>query len=116
MPKPGDSRVTEIGAQLSNLVQEFDALAAAGASEEDLAQFSDPRRHEMITRWDMIAAPPDVLVTNFSMLNAMLMRELEEPIFAQTASWLRSSERTSLRWSWTSSTCIGAPRAARSPW
>ena len=32
----------------------------------------------MLTRWDMVRAPPDILVTNYSMLNAMLMRQLEE--------------------------------------
>jgi DEAD/DEAH box helicase domain-containing protein len=93
LPQPGDSRVSELGAQLSDMVREYEALATAGASEEDLAQFSDPRAHEMLTRWDMIADPPDVLVTNYSMLNAMLMRELEDPIFAKTATWLRSSDR-----------------------
>ena len=45
----------------------------------------------MLTRWDMIAAPPDVLVTNYSMLNAMLMREVEQPMFDATADWLRAS-------------------------
>ena len=33
----------------------------------------------MLTRWDMVAHPPDILVTNYSMLNAMLMRDIEEP-------------------------------------
>lgn len=44
---------------------------------------------ELNTRWDMQATPPDVLVTNSSMLNAMLAREVEEPIFDQTRDWLR---------------------------
>ena len=30
---------------------------------------------EMITRWDMQDSPPDILITNISMLNAMLSRE-----------------------------------------
>ncbi len=46
-----------------------------------ISQFSDPRVGELLTRWDMIAAPPDILVTNYSMLNVMLMREREDPIF-----------------------------------
>src|SRR5262249_41724053 len=33
---------------------------------------------EMISRWDMIAHPPDILITNYSMLNVMLMRDREE--------------------------------------
>jgi DEAD/DEAH box helicase domain-containing protein len=36
----------------------------------------------------MIRHAPDVLVTNISMLNVMLMRDIEEPIFAATRSWL----------------------------
>ncbi|CUS45762.1 MAG: DEAD/DEAH box helicase [Pseudomonadota bacterium] len=45
---------------------------------------------ELNTRWDMQATPPDILVTNSSMLNAMLAREVEEPIFDQTRDWLAS--------------------------
>lgn len=44
---------------------------------------------ELNTRWDMQATPPDLLVTNSSMLNAMLAREVEEPILDQTRDWLR---------------------------
>lgn len=44
---------------------------------------------ELNTRWDMQATPPDVLVTNSSMLSAMLAREVEEPILDQTRDWLR---------------------------
>ncbi|WP_434428082.1 helicase-related protein [Nannocystis pusilla] len=34
--------------------------------------------------------PPDILITNYSMLNIMLMRSLENPIFDQTRNWLAS--------------------------
>lgn len=70
---------------------EIAALAAvdqARAIEERLALFPDPRRSEMLVRWDMVEQPPDVLVTNFSMLNAVLMREQESNIFAATRKWL----------------------------
>lgn len=56
-----------------------------------MAQFQDPYAGELITRWDMIATPPDVLVTNYSMLNVMLMRDVEEPIFESTRRWLQRS-------------------------
>ncbi|HET9894975.1 MAG TPA: DEAD/DEAH box helicase [Streptosporangiaceae bacterium] len=92
MPANGkDDRVIDIAAQLSKIVAEYDALAKAGTTHEDLAQFADPRAHEMLSRWDMIADPPDILVTNYSMLNAMLMRGVEQPMFDATASWLRAS-------------------------
>lgn len=54
-------------------------------------QFSDPLCGEMLTRWDMIDAPPDVLITNISMLNIMLLRDVEAPIFEKTKRWLRAS-------------------------
>jgi ATP-dependent helicase YprA (DUF1998 family) len=43
---------------------------------------------EMWSRWDMQDAPPDILVTNYSMLNIMLMRDVESPIFDATRVWL----------------------------
>jgi len=47
---------------------------------------------ELNTRWDIQRTPPDILVTNSSMLNAMLAREVEEPILDQTRAWLESSD------------------------
>lgn len=43
---------------------------------------------EMWSRWDMQDTPPDILITNYSMLNIMLMRRIEETIFDQTRRWL----------------------------
>ena len=47
---------------------------------------------ELSTRWDMQAAPPDILVTNVSMLSAMLGREVDAPIFEQTKCWLEEND------------------------
>lgn len=44
---------------------------------------------EMWSRWDMQDHPPDILITNYSMLNIMLMRGVEAAIFEQTRQWLR---------------------------
>ena len=49
---------------------------------------ASPDGAEMRSRWDMQAHPPDILVTNYSMLNIMLMRDIENPIFEKTRSWL----------------------------
>lgn len=43
---------------------------------------------EMRSRWDMQDAPPDILITNFSMLSIMLGRDHESEIFEQTRNWL----------------------------
>ena len=65
-------------------------LAARGDMDTRI-QFSDPTCGEMLTRWDMIDTPPDILITNISMLNIMLMRDVEDPIFEQTKEWLSQS-------------------------
>jgi len=69
------------------------AMLEDGKTPDDIAealgQFHDPRCGEMLTRWDMIGAAPDILITNTSMLNIMLMRSEEEDIFNQTRDWLR---------------------------
>jgi Lhr-like helicase len=61
---------------------------------------SDPTRYlfpavdgsELVARWDMQVTPPDILVTNVSMLGTMLSREVEAPIFEQTRNWLRDDK------------------------
>jgi DEAD/DEAH box helicase domain-containing protein len=84
-------RIAEVAVELRDMISEIDGL---GASDEELtSQFPDPRTGELLTRWDMITNPPDILVTNYSMLNAMLMRDLEEPIFQRTRQWLAASDQ-----------------------
>lgn len=39
---------------------------------------------ELFTRHEVLTAPPDILVTNYSMLEYMLMRPLERPVFEAT--------------------------------
>jgi len=47
---------------------------------------------EMRSRWDMQESPPDILITNYTMLNIMLLRDLEQPMWEQTRAWLHDSE------------------------
>lgn len=47
---------------------------------------------ELLTRHEMQRTAPDVLVTNYSMLEYMLLRPIERSIFEQTEQWLASSE------------------------
>lgn len=60
---------------------------------DERALLPDPAGAELASRWDMQNDPPDVLVTNFSMLNIMLLRHIEAPIFEQTRAWLAEDER-----------------------
>lgn len=50
-----------------------------------------PEDPELLTRHEVHEAPPDVLVTNYSMLEYMLMRPLERPIFDKTKKWLEEN-------------------------
>jgi DEAD/DEAH box helicase domain-containing protein len=55
--------------------------------------FQDPEGSEMWSRWDMQETPPDILITNYSMLNIMLMRDLESDMWSKTKDWLEKDER-----------------------
>lgn len=47
---------------------------------------------ELFTRHEIQSAPPDILITNYSMLEYMLARPIERDIFDKTAEWLLSHE------------------------
>ena len=57
---------------------------------EMLSYFPQLDGSEMRSRWDMQDVPPDILVTNFSMLSIMLMRSVDAPIFSTTKAWLKN--------------------------
>ncbi|TNE49803.1 MAG: DEAD/DEAH box helicase, partial [Deltaproteobacteria bacterium] len=54
--------------------------------------FPSTKTGELCSRWDMQQYPPDILITNLSMLNGMLMREVENAILEKTRSWLQSND------------------------
>ncbi len=60
----------------------------------DIARDYFPRLDggEMWSRWDMQETPPDILITNYSMLNIMLMRSIENSIFEKTRAWLEEPD------------------------
>jgi ATP-dependent helicase YprA (DUF1998 family) len=43
---------------------------------------------ELLTRHEVQESPPDLLITNYSMLEYMMMRPIERPIFDKTRAWL----------------------------
>lgn len=68
-------------------------IADWNSLREDLREtgfWPRPDSPEMLNRWDMQAAPPDILVTNYSMLEYMLVRPIEDPIFQKTRDWLQN--------------------------
>ena len=71
------------------------AESEAVRSDPDMADevryyFPDIDGGEMWSRWDMQDTPPDILITNYSMLNIMLMRSIEAGIFRKTREWLEA--------------------------
>jgi DEAD/DEAH box helicase domain-containing protein len=79
----------------------FKAVCKMQNTHEAARRHSDPDArylfpsvdgNEMTIRWDMQEYPPDILITNTSMLNAMLAREVDAPIFGQTRDWLISND------------------------
>lgn len=55
-----------------------------------------PYDAEFITRFEMQNCPPDILITNYSMLEYMLMRQREANIWNKTKKWLDASDHNKL--------------------
>jgi ATP-dependent helicase YprA (DUF1998 family) len=51
---------------------------------------------ELMTRHETQARCPEILITNYSMLEYMLMRPIERPLFKQTRDWLRADSANEL--------------------
>ncbi len=96
--RPDRERLDDLRSALSDMARAA-ARAADHAREKreknepDTVSFF-PRLDgaEMRSRWDMQDAPPDILITNYSMLSIMLMRDADAPIFQKTAAWLRKKD------------------------
>jgi DEAD/DEAH box helicase domain-containing protein len=72
-------------------LREMERDARLVANDADARRFFPSMQGaEMWSRWDMQDAPPDLLITNYSMLNIMLMRAVESGIFEATRRWLES--------------------------
>lgn len=90
--------------KLTGILREYDngAIAAKAYAEDPAnadpfkedAPFFFPRIDgaEMRSRWDMQDSPPDILITNFSMLSVMMMRECDEGLFERTRAWLAAED------------------------
>lgn len=91
-PMPGApvaQAIARLRKRLWKLSGEFDAVRDLGPEAGDVRfHFARPDGGEMWSRWDMQETPPDILITNYSMLNIMLMREQEAGMFETTKRWL----------------------------
>ncbi len=57
---------------------------------------TNPSDAELMTRKEMQNNCPDILVTNYSMLEYMLIRPIEKTIWEKTREWLKKSEKNKL--------------------
>lgn len=78
----------------SNRVEQYiQRTGKAGSKAKDLKSFFQRLDGaEMRSRFDMQVAPPDIMITNYSMLSIMLMRDIDKGIFDETKQWLEESE------------------------
>ncbi|MGH8643221.1 MAG: DEAD/DEAH box helicase [Gammaproteobacteria bacterium] len=86
-PIAGRGNEAKLRDELRQLHRESVAVAGHAAAPF----FSSMDGAEMWSRWDMQDHAPDILITNYSMLNIMLMRSIEAPLFGQTRHWLESN-------------------------
>jgi len=109
----------EAARRVDEHIQQVDASGASEVEKEKAreARYFFPRLDgaEMRARWDMQEAPPDILITNNSMLSIMLMRTDDDGIFARTRAWLEASAKMSFIWFWTNFTSTAAQPAPKSP-
>lgn len=86
-PVSGAENASKTGKLREELrLMEQEAQQVAGSPAERFFPRMDGG--ELWSRWDMQSHPPDILITNYSMLNIMLMRSLETQIFDATRQWL----------------------------
>ena len=89
--KPSELRIRRLIKELKAAGRAFTAADKhATATGNDEARYFFPRLDgaEMRCRWDMQDSPPDILISNYSMLSIMLMREADQDIFNATKQWL----------------------------
>ncbi|MDB9859204.1 DEAD/DEAH box helicase, partial [Flavobacteriaceae bacterium] len=93
------SKWNQLATSLGNIQMTYDEIEAYLVSEEG-QKLSDEKKLELKTnfqrldgaemrsRFDMHQTPPDILITNFSMLSIVLMRAIESGMLEETKKWL----------------------------
>ncbi|MEG9247158.1 DEAD/DEAH box helicase [Arthrobacter sp. Soc17.1.1.1] len=88
--EPGDSTALR---NLRSYMRDIDHRSAQLEKLEGDSRYfmARPRGAEMVSRWDMADAAPDILITNYSMLNVLLLRGRDSRYFDSTRRWLEAS-------------------------
>ncbi len=90
-PVPGYRKNSNKTTELKQILRDADERFNAWRDDDTKRYFLQSLDGaEMRCRWDMQSHAPDVLITNYSMLNIMLLRDIEVPIIEQTKAWLQA--------------------------
>ena len=95
-PIPGRSDNSNRRSELNRILREMRRAAEMVAQDPELRyHFAslEADAAERCDRWTMQTSPPDLLVTNYSMLNIMLMRAIEGQMFEATRDWLAKDSK-----------------------
>jgi hypothetical protein len=91
-PGKGESTSSARSLECARVMRQIEVdFGVSAASRRQDPSLQTVQGSELITRWDMQQTPPDILITNYSMLAIMLFREAEQKIFDNTARWLSAS-------------------------
>lgn len=77
-------------------VKDLEKFYAAHLKDWSQRLRTDPDDCELLARHEMQQQCPDVLITNYSMLEYMMLRPIERSIFQQTKEWLAKDGRNQL--------------------
>lgn len=83
-------QLEKIGRIPSKNLEEFARYLGEGT------QHTGKNDSELYTRYEMQKICPDILITNYSMLEYMLMRPIEESFWTKTVEWLAADEENKL--------------------
>ena len=93
--KPNGEKIEELLKAMKQMQSSVDAsIEHFNKTGNNDVRYFFPRLDgsEMRCRWDMQDAPPDILITNYSMLSIMLMRDVDKNIFDKTKAWLEKED------------------------
>lgn len=94
-PFPGEENKAKLDDERKSLNQNWESVCSLSkemGDEEYKYDIVNPKLPiELWNRYDMQKTPPDIFITNYSMLNIILMRNAEADIFSATKAWLEES-------------------------
>lgn len=90
LKKPGEEEYYQALVNSGRIPAKYD-LAAYMQSVREGIYTTDPLDAEMVARFEMQKTCPDILITNYSMLEYMLLRPREDKIWNDTKAYLRAN-------------------------